>query len=109
MTGCVHIDGIDAEALLGRLLCRDDDRAIVFQRLVGGNRRFNDPLLLQLLPSQILRDGMRQRQAEVAARDLRYRAGGGLEDAQAVAVPGCCVGFIDADRGRSPPSGKAKE
>ena len=46
---------------------------------------------------------MHQRQAEVAARDLGYGAGGGLQDAQAVAMPGCCVGFVNADRGRSPP------
>ena len=104
MIGSVHIDGIDTEALLGCLLCRDDDRAVVLQRFVGRNRRFNDPLLLQFFPSQILCDGMDQRQAEVAARDLRYRAGGWLEDTQSVAMPVRFVGFVNADRGRSPPS-----
>jgi hypothetical protein len=45
---------------------------------------------------------MNQRQAEVAARDLRYRAGGRLEDAH-------FVGFVDTDRGRSPPPEGHKE
>ena len=51
MTGCIHIDGIDTEALLRRLLRRDDDRTVILQRLVGGNRRFDDPFLLQFFPS----------------------------------------------------------
>ncbi len=46
MIGCVHIDGIDTEALLICLLCRDDDRSVILQRLVGRNRSFDDPLLL---------------------------------------------------------------
>lgn len=52
---------------------------------------------------------MHQRQAEVAACDLRYGAGGRLEDAQAVAMPGCCIGFVNADRWRSPPFAGHKE
>lgn len=68
--GCVNTDGIDAEALLGGLFGRNDDCAIILQRLVGRNRRFDDPLFLQFLPAQVLRDGMHQRQTEVAARDL---------------------------------------
>ena len=52
---------------------------------------------------------MNQRQVEVAARDLRYGAGGRLEDAQAVAAPARFVGIINADRGRSPPSAGYKE
>ena len=51
MTGGVHIDGIDTKALLGRLLRRDDDRSVILQRLVGRNRSFDDPLLLQFLPA----------------------------------------------------------
>lgn len=109
MIGGVHADRINAEALLGCLLRRDDDRAVILQRLVGRDRRFDDPLLLQFLPAQVLRDGMNQCQAEVAARDLGYGAGGGLQDAQAVAMPGCCVGFVNADRGRSPPSAGQNE
>ncbi len=109
MTGSVHIDGIDTKTLLGCLLCRDDDCTIVLQRLVGRNRRFDDPLFLQFLPPQVFRDGMDQRQAEVAACDLCYGAGGGLEDAQTVAMPGCRIGFIYADRGRSPPPAGHKE
>ena len=61
---------MDAEALLGGLFCRDDDRSVILQRLVGRDRRFDDPLLLQFLPTQVLRDGMDQRQAEVAACDF---------------------------------------
>ena len=52
---------------------------------------------------------MHQRQAEVAARDLYHRAGGRLQDAQAIAVPGRSIGFTDADRGQSPPSDVHKE
>ena len=52
---------------------------------------------------------MRQRQAEVTARDLCYGAGGRLEDAQAIAAPVSFVGFIDTDRGRSPPPAGDKE
>ena len=100
---------MDAKALFSGLLRRDDDRAVILQRLVGRDRRFDDPLLLQLLPTEILRDGMNQRQAEVAACDLRYGAGGRLEDAQAVAMTGCCIGFVNADRGRSPPPKGHKE
>ena len=107
--GGIHADGIDAKALLGRLFSRDDDCAVILQRFVGRDRRFDDPLFLQFFPSQVLRDGMDQHQAEVAARDLRYRAGGRLQDAQAVAVPVRFVGFIDADRGRSPPLAGHKE
>ena len=94
MIGCVNADGIDAEALLRRLFSRDNDRAVILQRLIGRDRRFDDPLFLQLLPTEIFRDGMDQRQAKVAARNLRYRAGGRLEDAQAIAMPVCFVGFI---------------
>ena len=107
--GRIHVDGINAEALLRGLLRRDDDRAVILQRLVCRDRRFDDPLLLQFFPSQILRDGVNERQAEVAARDLRYRAGGRLEDAQPVAAPSRFVGFINADRERSPPSAGYKE
>ena len=103
MIGGVHADGIDAEALLGCLFSRDDDRAVILQRLIGGNRRFDDPLLLQFLPAEVFCNWMYQRQAEVAARDLGDFAGGGLQDAQAVAVPIRFIGFIDADRGWSPP------
>ena len=109
MIGGIHVDGIDTEALLSSLFCWNDHCAVVFQRLVGRDRRFDDPLLLQLLPSQIFRDGMHQRQAEVAARDLCHRAGGRLQDAQAIAVPGRSIGFIDADRGQPPPSEVHKE
>ena len=76
---------------------------------IGRDRRFDDSLFLQLLPTEIFRDGMDQRQAEVAARDLFHRVGGRLQDAQAVAVPVCFVGFINADRGRSPPPEGYKE
>lgn len=109
MVGGIHVDGINAEALLGGLFCRNDDRAVVFQRFIGRDRRFNDPLLLKFLPAQVLRDRMHQRQAEVAARDLRYSAGRRLEDAQAVAMPECRVGFINADHRRSPPPAGHKE
>lgn len=67
------------------------------------------PFFLQFLPAQVLSDGMHQRQAEVAARDFRYRAGGRLQDAQAIAVPGCRIGFVNADRGWSPPPEWHKE
>ena len=53
--------------------------------------------------------GMYQCQAEIAARDLLHRAGGGLQDAQAVTSPCCGVGFIDTDHRRSPPSKGYKE
>ena len=42
----------------------------ILQRLVGRDWRFDDPLLLQFFPAQVLRDRMHQRQAEVAACDL---------------------------------------
>ena len=105
----VHGNGIDAEALLSSLFRRYDDRAVILQRPVGGNRRFNDPLLLQFLPAQVFRNGMYQCQAEIAARDFLHRAGEGLQDAQAVTSPCCGVGFIDTDHRRSPPSKGYKE
>ena len=38
--------------------------------LIGKVSKFDDPLLLQFLPPHVLRDGMDQRQSEVAARNL---------------------------------------
>ena len=109
MIGGIHVDGIDTEAPLSSLFCWNDHCAVVFQRLVGRDRRFDGPFFLQFLPAQVLRDGIRQRQAEVTARDLCYGAGGRLEDAQAIAAPVSFVGFIDTDRGRSPPPAGDKE
>ena len=70
MIGGVHADRMDTKALLGGLLRWNDDRAVILQRLVGRDRRFDDPLFLQFLPAQVLRDRMYQRQAEVTTRDL---------------------------------------
>ena len=46
MIGGVHTDVIDAETLLSGLLRRDDDGAVVFQRFIGRDRRFDDPPFL---------------------------------------------------------------